>query len=30
MAYEDAKDLARRALMCDATAEVRALAAEVN
>ena len=29
MAYEDAKDLARRALMCDAAAEVRALAAEV-
>jgi multiphosphoryl transfer protein len=29
MAYEDAKDLARRALMCDAAADVRALAAEV-
>jgi phosphocarrier protein FPr len=30
MAYEDARDLARRALMCDAAAEVRALAAEVT
>jgi phosphoenolpyruvate-protein kinase (PTS system EI component) len=29
MAYEDARDLVRRALMCDAAAEVRALAAEV-
>jgi phosphocarrier protein FPr len=29
MAYEDAKDLARRALMCDAAAEVRALTADV-
>jgi phosphoenolpyruvate-protein phosphotransferase len=30
MAYEDARYLARRALMCDAAAEVRALAAEVT
>jgi phosphocarrier protein FPr len=30
MAYEDAKDLAQRALRCDAAAEVRALAAEVT
>ncbi|GEO36001.1 phosphoenolpyruvate--protein phosphotransferase [Skermanella aerolata] len=29
MAYEDAKDLARRALMCEAADEVRALTAEV-
>ena len=29
MAYEDARDLARRALMCDAAAEVRALTSEL-